>query len=124
MVLDSNMKAKNQEENEENKNKFGVLPFVTVSVRQGQEYWNWGYGKPLLDANTAINVAFTEMRLGIRYAMMGQWVATGVEENTKITLGVDQAIKIPQGATLDAVAPPAGMGEAVEYIDTLTESCF
>ncbi len=124
VVFDSNMKVKAQPENEKNENKFSILPFVTVNVRQGQGYWNWGYGNPLLDANTALNVAFTEMRLGMRYSMMGQWVATGVNEKTKITMGVDQVQKLPEGATLEAKAPPAAMADAVTYIKAEYENAF
>ncbi len=124
VVFDSDMKIKTQPENENNENKFGVLPFVTVNVRQGQGYWNWGYGNPLLDANTAINVAFTEMRLGMRYSMMGQWVATGVQDTTKIILGVDQVTKLPQDATLEPKAPPAAMADAIVYLKAEYENAF
>ena len=124
VIFDSNMRIKSQPENEKNENKFGILPFVTVNVRQGMGYWNWGYGKPLLDANTAINVGLTEMRLGMRFAMMGQWVATGVSEDTKIKIGVDQVPKLPEGATLDAKAPPAAMNDATTYIKTEYEGAF
>ncbi|KKM80599.1 hypothetical protein LCGC14_1338220 [marine sediment metagenome] len=124
VVFDSSMKVKPQPENEDNENKFGILPFVTVNVRQGQGYWNWGYGNPLLDANTAINVALTEMRLGMRYTMMGQWVVTGVDEDTKIKLGVDQVVKLPLDAILEAKAPPAAMDDATTYIKAEFENAF
>ena len=73
-VLDSNGRPKPNPENPDNVNPLpgGTLPFVTVNLRSGREYWRWGYGQPLLDANIAINVALTEMRLGVRYSMMGQ----------------------------------------------------
>lgn len=124
VVFDSNFKVKRQPDNEKNVNKFGILPFITVNVRQGQDYWNWGYGKPLLDANTAINVALTEMRLGMRFSMMGQWVATGVIDDVTIKLGVDQVINLPEKATLTAESPPASMDEATTYIKTEYENAF
>ena len=124
LLLDSNGKIKPQSDNPENINKYGILPFVTVNVRMGREYWQWGYGKPLLDANTAINVALTEMRLGIRFTMMGQWVVTGPLDDTKITKGVDQVIKLPAGSTMEAIAPPAKMAEAVQYIRTEYDNVF
>ena len=124
VIFDANMKIRPQPENEKNENKFGILPFVTVNVRQGLGYWNWGYGNPLLDATTAINVGLTEMRQGMRYTMQGQWVATGVEDKTKIKLGVDQVISIPDGATLDAKAPPADMEGAATNIKTEYEGTF
>ncbi|HEA68301.1 hypothetical protein LCGC14_1268440 [marine sediment metagenome] len=116
LVMDSKGNPKVQPDNTENVNRFGILPFVTVNVREGRDYWRWGYGKPLLDANLAVNVAVTEMRLGTRYSMMGQWVATGQGlDDIKIKMGVDQVIKLPQEATLQAIAPPAEMSAAVDY---------
>ena len=125
-ILDVHGRPKSNPRNPENVNPLagGELPFVTVNLRSGREYWRWGYGQPLLDANTAINVALTEMRLGVRYSMMGQWVVTGVGEDTKIVQGVDQTIKLPAGATLEAVAPPARMGEAVAYIRAELENAL
>ena len=55
---------------------------------------------------------------------MGQWVATGVNEKTKITMGVDQVQKLPEGATLEAKAPPAAMADAVTYIKAEYENAF
>ena len=125
LVMDANGKEKKQEDNPENTHQLGILPFVTVNVREGRDYWRWGYGKPLLDANTAINVALTEMRLGVRYTMMGQWVATGQGlQDVKINMGVDQVQKLPEGATLQAIAPPAEMSAAVDYIKTEYENAF
>ncbi len=124
VVFNANGVPIEQKDNPENINRDGILPFVTVSVREGRDYWRWGYGKPLFDANLAINVALTEMRLGVRYSMMGQWVATGVNDDTKIVKGVDQTINLPAGATLEAIAPPAKMAEAVEYIKTEYENAY
>ncbi len=64
------------------------------------------------------------MRVDMRFAMMGQWVATGVSEDTKIKIGVDQVPKLPEGATLDAKAPPAAMNDATTYIKTEYEGAF
>ncbi len=116
LVMNDNGKVISQPDNPKNANRYGMLPFVTANVRMGREYWSWGYGKPLLDANTAINVALTEMRLGVRYSMMGQWVATGEFDDKAIVKGTDKVIKLPTGATLQAIAPPAEMNAAVEYI--------
>lgn len=125
-VLDANGNPKPDPSNPGHVNplKGGELPFVTVNMRPGREYWRWGYGKSLLDANIAINVALTEMRLGVRYSMMGQWVATGVNDDTKIVKGVDQTIKLPAGATLEALSPPAKMSEAVAYIRAELENAL
>ena len=125
VVFDSNGNIVTQPDNPENINRDSILPFVTVNVREGRDYWRWGYGKPLLDANTAINVALTEMRMGVRYSMMGQWVVTGEGlDDVKIKMGVDQVIKLPASATLQAIAPPAEMSAAVDYIKTEYENAF
>ena len=117
IILDDNMKHTVSDDNPEEKNIFGVLPFISVHIQpQIDEYFVSGYGWPLADANDSINIALTEMRFGARFSLMGQYVATGLEKGTTVKMGANKVLGIPDGATIGAVNPPAKMDLAVEYL--------
>ncbi len=105
-----------KENPEDFSNPLGIMPFVQVSTREKDKGLGKGYGEPLWDANTSINTTFTEMRLGVRFDLMGQWVHTGHGDTKGVKTGVQDIIHLPSDDTLTVVAPEADMSSAIEVI--------
>ena len=92
---------------------YGVLPFLfTHREEQLDEFFVDG-ANDIVDCNEQVNIAMTEMQLGLRFQMFGQPYMTGVDSDKRIErAGSDQILDLPEGATY-AIASPQGDLEAV-----------
>ena len=69
-----------------------------------------------------INILFSEMNLGMRFQMFGQYVATGLYQDEKIQrAGSDEIIVMPEGTELDIVSPKANVNDALKLARAMLE---
>ena len=103
-------------------NFYGVLPFVFLHKdHQITDFFCYP-SIDIMNANELINILFTEMNLGIRFNMFGQYAATGLYENEKIErAGSDQMIILPEGATVDILSPNSNIGDALKLARSIME---
>ena len=96
---------------------YGVLPFVfTHREEQIDEFFVDG-ANDIVDCNEQVNIAMTEMQLGLRFQMFGQPYMTGVDSDKRIErAGSDQIIDLPEGATFDIVSPQGSIESVIENI--------
>ena len=96
---------------------YGVLPFVfTHREEQIDEFFVDG-ANDIVDCNEQVNIAMTEMQLGLRFQMFGQPFMTGVDSDKRIErAGSDQIIDLPEGATFDIVSPQGNIESVIENI--------
>ena len=96
---------------------YGVLPFVfTHREEQIDEFFVDG-ANDIVDCNEQVNIAMTEMQLGVRFQMFGQPYMTGVDSDKRIErAGSDQIIDLPEGATFDIVSPQGNIESVIENI--------
>jgi len=100
---------------------YGVLPFVfTHRENQTDSFYVEG-ANDLINANEHINIAMTEMQLGLRFQMFGQPVMTGAEMGNKQRTGSDVTLELPEGSTYQIVAPQGNVAEVIEDIKFLVE---
>ena len=100
---------------------YGVLPFVfTHRENQTDSFYVEG-ANDLINANEHINIAMTEMQLGLRFQMFGQPVMTGAEMGNKQRTGSDVTLELPEGSTYQIVAPQGNVAEVIENIKFLVE---
>jgi hypothetical protein len=102
---------------EEYEHGYGVLPFVfTHREEQIDEFFVDG-ANDIVDCNEHVNIAMTEMQLGLRFQMFGQPYMTGVDSDKRIErAGSDQIIDLPEGATFDIVSPQGNIESVIENI--------
>ena len=102
---------------EEYEHGYGVLPFVfTHREEQIDEFYVDG-ANDIVDCNEQVNIAMTEMQLGLRFQMFGQPYMTGVDSDKRIErAGSDQIIDLPEGATFDIVSPQGNIESVIENI--------
>ncbi len=96
---------------------YGVLPFMfTHREEQIDEFFVDG-ANDIVDCNEQVNIAMTEMQLGLRFQMFGQPFMTGVDSDKRIErAGSDQIIDLPEGATFDIVSPQGNLQSVIENI--------
>ena len=102
---------------EEYEHGYGVLPFIfTHREEQIDEFYVDG-ANDIVDCNEHVNIAMTEMQLGLRFQMFGQPYMTGVDWDKRIErAGSDQIIDLPEGATFDIVSPQGNIESVIENI--------
>ena len=100
---------------------YGVLPFVfTHRENQTDSFYVEG-ANDIINANEHINIAMTEMQLGLRFQMFGQPVMTGAEMGNKQRTGSDVTLELPEGSSYDIIAPQGNVTEVIENIKFLVE---
>jgi len=102
---------------EEYEHGYGILPFIfTHREEQIDEFFVDG-ANDIVDCNEQVNIAMTEMQLGLRFQMFGQPYMTGVDSDKRIErAGSDQIIDLPEGATFDIVSPQGNIESVIENI--------
>tara|TARA_R110002020_G_scaffold10104_6_gene39178 strand:- start:472 stop:1848 length:1377 start_codon:yes stop_codon:yes gene_type:complete len=106
----------------EEANYYGVLPFIFLHKdHQITDFFCYP-AVDVMNANELINILFTEMNLGMRFQMFGQYAATGLYENEKIErAGSDQMIILPEGANIDILSPNSNIGDALKLARSIME---
>ena len=96
---------------------YGILPFLfTHREEQIDEFFVDG-ANDIVDCNEQVNIAMTEMQLGLRFQMFGQPYMTGVDSDKRIErAGSDQIIDLPEGATFGIVSPAGNIESVIENI--------
>jgi len=101
---------------EEEEHGHGVLPFVfTHRENQTDSFYVEG-ANDIVNCNEHVNIAMTEMQLGLRFQMFGQPVATGADLGDKQRFGSNVTIELPEGATYNIVAPEGKVMDVIENI--------
>ena len=96
---------------------YGVLPFLfTHREEQVDEFFVDG-ANDIVDCNEQVNIAMTEMQLGLRFQMFGQPFMTGVDSDKRIErAGSDQILDLPEGATYNIASPSGDINAVIENI--------
>tara|TARA_R100001198_G_C5185611_1_gene180379 strand:- start:69 stop:953 length:885 start_codon:yes stop_codon:yes gene_type:complete len=102
---------------EEYEHGYGVLPFLfTHREEQLDEFFVDG-ANDIIDCNEQVNIAMTEMQLGLRFQMFGQPFMTGVDSDKRIErAGSDQILDLPEGATYNIASPQGDIEAVIENI--------
>ena len=100
---------------------YGILPFVfTHRENQTDSFYVEG-ANDIINANEHVNIAMTEMQLGLRFQMFGQPVMVGAEMGNNQRTGSDVTLELPEGSTYDIVAPQGNVQNVIENIKFLVE---
>ena len=102
---------------EEYEHGYGILPFVFTHREEHIDEFFVDGANDIVDCNEQVNIAMTEMQLGLRFQMFGQPFMTGVDSDKRIErAGSDQIIDLPEGATFGIVSPAGNIESVIENI--------
>jgi hypothetical protein len=95
-------------------NPYGLLPVVFTHRYQPIRDFYVGGANDLVSADLAISVALTELSLCIRYGAIGIKYITNCDDSSRITLGVDKILYLPENSSLGVTAPSGNLNDIVE----------
>ena len=117
IIYDSNMN-----ELERYENPYGRMPFVFFHRDHQIDNFFCYPAFDIISVNEMINILFSEMNLGMRFQMFGQYVATGLYQDEKIQrAGSDEIIVMPEGTDLSIVSPTVNVGDALKLSRAMLE---
>ena len=117
IIYDSNMT-----ELERYENPYGRMPFVFFHRDHQIDNFFCYPAFDIISVNEMINILFSEMNLGMRFQMFGQYVATGLYQDEKIQrAGSDEIIVMPEGTDLSIVSPTVNVGDALKLSRAMLE---
>ena len=106
----------------EKENPYGTLPFVFFHKDHLIDGFYCYPAYDIINCNEMINIMFTEMNLGMRFQMFGQYVITGLYGDEKIKrVGSDEMIILPEGANLSIEAPSINIDQALKLARNMIE---
>ena len=106
---------------DERLHNYGILPFVfTHRENQTDSFYVEG-ANDIINANEHVNIAMTEMQLGLRFQMFGQPVMIGAEMGNNQRTGSDVTLELPEGSTYQIVAPQGNVQGVIENVKFLVE---
>ena len=117
IIYDANMT-----ELERYENPYGRIPFVFFHRDHQIDNFFCHPAFDIISVNEMINILFSEMNLGMRFQMFGQYVATGLYQDEKIQrAGSDEIIVMPEGTDLSIVSPTVNVGDALKLARSMLE---
>jgi hypothetical protein len=103
-------------------NPYGRIPFVFLHRDHQIDNFFCYPAYDIISVNEMINILFSEMNLGMRFQMFGQYVATGLYQDEKIQrAGSDEIIVMPEGTDLSIVSPTVNIGDALKLARAMLE---
>ncbi len=106
----------------EEPHNYGRLPFVFLHKDHQIDNFFCYPAHDIISVNEMVNILFTEMNLGMRFQMFGQYVATGLYSDENIQrAGSDEIIVMPEGTDLSILSPSVNISDALKLARAMLE---
>ncbi len=109
--------------NDDNVNPYGILPFTICHRHPYTTDFMRNGANDIVNANLMINVLMTELGLAMRLQALGQPVIEGVDQMSKVSLGVDKPMVLPENASFKFVSPAGNIEQYINgirfYVDSV-----
>jgi len=109
-------------ENPERVNPYQICPIVYAHRKVLTTDWFREGCSDIVSMNRSINIMLTEMSLAMRLQMLGQPVLKSIDEASRLKLGVDKPLVLPEGADFSFVAPGGDLTKYIEAMRFLVDS--
>lgn len=108
--------------NEGDVNPYGILP-VTFSHRYPPiRDYSVGNAIDVAQTDLAVNVALLELEIAIRYGAMGIKFISGVDDASRISVGTDKILYLPEGANFGVTNAGGSLSQIIDATRFLVES--
>ena len=106
----------------ESVNPYGQIPFVFINRQHLVDSVYSAGAYDIVSCNEMLNILFTELNLGLRFQLFGQYVASGVYEDEKFERwGSDQVITVPDGVDVKLLQPMPNVDSALKVARSMVE---
>ena len=109
--------------NDQDINPYGVLP-VTFCNRYLpiRDYNSVANAMDVAQVDLAVNVAQVELQLAVRYSALGIKYITGVDDASRIEIGTDKVLYLPEGSNFGVTNSGGSLQEIIDSTRFLVES--
>ena len=109
--------------NNQDSNPYGILP-ITFSHRYPpvRDFYCGSGAMDVVSVDLATNVAQMELSLAIRFGCLGIKHISGVDDSSRISIGTDKILYMPEGAEFGVSSPSGSLSEIIESTRFLIES--
>ena len=109
--------------NDQDINPYGVLPVTFCNRYQPiRDYHSVANAMDIAQVDLAVNVAQIELQLAIRYSALGIKFITGVDDASRIEIGTDKVLYLPEGANFGVTNSGGSLQEIIDSTRFLVES--
>ena len=119
-LIDQN--GNRQSVNSSDINPYGVIPVVFTHRYKPMRDW---YSEGALDvvrADLSVSVAMTELSLAVRFGAIGIKFITGVDDASRIEIGVDKILYLPEGSNFGVTAPSGSLTDIIDSTRFMVEA--
>lgn len=99
--------------NEGDINPYGIIPVCFAHRYQPIRDFYVGGAEDVVRADLALSVAAMEISLCIRLGAIGVKFVTGVDDRSRIKIGVDSVLYLPEGANFGVTGPSADINQLI-----------
>jgi len=103
-------------------NPYGILPVSFCHRYNPLRDFYVGSASDVVRADLSLSVAAMEISLCIRLGAIGVKFVTGVDDRSRISMGVDKLIYLPEGANLGVTGPSASIEDLIKGAKYLVET--
>ena len=119
-LIDQN--GNRQSVNSSDINPYGVIPVVFTHRYKPMRDW---YSEGALDvvrADLSVSVAMTELALAVRFGAIGIKFITGVDDASRLEIGVDKILYLPEGSNFGVTAPSGSLTDIIDSTRFMVEA--
>lgn len=119
-LIDSNMKKISM--NDEDRNPYDILPVLFVHRGTPVRDWFVSGAEDVIKADLSTSVGMTELSLAIRFGAIGIKHITGVDDTSRVSLGVDKILYLPEGSNFGISSPSGSLTQIIDSIRFMVEA--
>lgn len=102
--------------NANDENPYGLLPVTFCHRGSVVRDWFTNGAEDVVKADLSVSVAMTELALAIRFGAIGIKFITGVDDASRIEIGTDKVLYLPEGSNFGVTAPEGKLSEIIESV--------
>mgnify|MGYP003655916616 FL=1 len=119
-LIDQN--GNRQSVNSSDINPYGVIPVVFTHRYKPMRDWYSEGALDVIRADLSVSVAMTELSLAVRFGAIGIKFITGVDDASRIEIGVDKILYLPEGSNFGVTAPSGSLTDIIDSTRFMVEA--
>ena len=119
-LIDTDMKKISV--NEFDANPYDVLPVIFLHRSQPVRDWFVSGAEDVVRADLSTSVGMTELSLAVRFGAVGIKHISGVDDSSRVELGVDRVLYLPEGADFGISSPSGSLDQIIDSLRFMVEA--
>ena len=108
--------------NDQDLNPYGLMPVTFCHRYPPIRDFDVGNALDVAQTDLAVNVALLEISIAIKYGCMGIKFVSGVDDASRITIGTDKILYLPEGANFGVASSGGSLSDIIDGTRFLVET--